>query len=418
MIIKKLAVPLINDKILLQAEHCYIGTAAISEPAFDLIRTRLSPRCKIEILTGLDGPVSPSVLRKIWRHYHDRIALKIYTKNTFHANVYIFDLPYRKAVAFLGSGHLTFEGIKDSEELFYKITDPKEIEALKSWFTGYYEFSEPLTENIVQEYELIYPSIMQREIASREEKDQVIGLTTRGFDWETIKFKNQFFKKEDYLTFGNNKAFLDTPDLRAERTSVQNKFSDLHELIKKHLDDLGLVANQDINKRISSLNPSDHPDQKLRTMRICYGKSEAELNRYHGGVKADDLMTLQIIVRQREFGIWLMVGKSKGGKEDRDFFRTQMEAVEYRATFFKLVQGLGVGYWIEIAGEKKPVTFFQTEDALWEFTKPDDWQYYTFVIGKNYTPGDPEISNEKIAVTVMKESDKLILLYKHLKVKI
>jgi hypothetical protein len=150
MIIKKLAVPLINDKVLLQAEHCCIATTAISEPAFEFVRARLPLKCKIEIVTGLDGPTSPDVLRRIWRHYHDRMWLRVYTKNIFHANVYIFDLPYRKAVAFVGSGDLTSGGIKDSEEIFYKITDPKEIEALKSWFTGYYEFSEPLTESIVR----------------------------------------------------------------------------------------------------------------------------------------------------------------------------------------------------------------------------------------------------------------------------
>ena len=29
VLVKKLAVPLINDKILLQTEHCYIATGAI-----------------------------------------------------------------------------------------------------------------------------------------------------------------------------------------------------------------------------------------------------------------------------------------------------------------------------------------------------------------------------------------------------
>ncbi|HEY8933902.1 MAG TPA: phospholipase D-like domain-containing protein, partial [Cyclobacteriaceae bacterium] len=133
MIIKKLAVPLINDKILQQAEHCYIATAGISEVAFDFIKNRLSPKCKIDIVTGLDSLTSPQVLRRIWRHYQDRITLRLYTRNTFHANVYIFDLPFRKAVAFTGSGELTMEGLKDHEEIFKKIIDPKEIEALLSW---------------------------------------------------------------------------------------------------------------------------------------------------------------------------------------------------------------------------------------------------------------------------------------------
>jgi hypothetical protein len=415
MIIKKLAVPLINDKILPQAEHCYIATTAISEPAFDFVKSRLHPKCKIEIVTGLDGLTSPEVLKRIWRHYQDRITLKIYTKNFFHANVYIFDLPYRKTVAFLGSGHFTLGGIKDNEELFYRITDSKEIEALKSWFTGYYEFSEPLTESMVEEYEWIYPSIRQREIASREEKEQVIGLTTRGFNWETIRFKNQYFKKEDYLTFGNNKASLNTGEIQTERASVLNKLLHLHELVKEHLEDLGLYENPDSNQRVSGLNPEDHSDKKLRSMKISYGRSRSELGRYSGTAKHDDFMNVQLNIRQRDIGIWLVIGKPNGSREDREYFRKQMEDAQYRATFFKLIQALGEGYWIEVAGEKKPVNAFQTEDTLWEFTKGDDWRYYTMVIGKNYVPGNPEINAEAIVATIGKESDKLNLLYRHIK---
>src|SRR5690349_3685117 len=193
MILKKLAAPLINEKILHEAEHCYIATAAISEAGFDFIRSRQSPKCKIEIVTGLDVLSSPAILRKIWRHLHDRITLRIYTRNFFHANVYIFDLPYRKSVAFTGTGTLTLEGLKDNEEIFSKITDPKEIEALKSWFTGYFEFAETITEQMVLEYEQVYPSMKQHDIALRQEKARMIGLTSGGFSWDNIKFKHQFF---------------------------------------------------------------------------------------------------------------------------------------------------------------------------------------------------------------------------------
>jgi hypothetical protein len=77
--------------------------------------------------------------------------------------------------------------------------------------------------------------------------------------------------------------------------------------------------------------------------------------------------------------------------------------------------GLGAGYWIEVAGDRKNIETFQNEDALWEFTKADDWMYYTFIIGRNYSPADAEISSEQIAPTVMKELDKLVLVYRHLK---
>jgi hypothetical protein len=158
MIIKKLAVPLVNEKILPQVEHCYIATAAVSEEGFDFIRSRIPTKTKMDIVTGVTGPLSREVLHRIWRNYQGRITLNIYSKNTFHANVYIFDLPFRKTIAFIGSGTFTLEGLKDHEELFYKITDAKEIENLKSWFVGYYEFSEPLTEKVIQEYEQANPA--------------------------------------------------------------------------------------------------------------------------------------------------------------------------------------------------------------------------------------------------------------------
>lgn len=153
MIIKKLAVPLINEKLLQQVEHCCIATAAISEEGFDFIRSRIPTQTKMDIVTGLNGATSREVLHRIWRHYQGRITVNFYTKNSFHANVYLFDLPFRKTVGFVGSGTLTLEGIKDHEEIFYKVTHEKEIENLKSWFTGYYEFGEPLTEKMIQEYE-------------------------------------------------------------------------------------------------------------------------------------------------------------------------------------------------------------------------------------------------------------------------
>ncbi len=415
MIVKKLAVPLINDKVLFQAEHCYVATAAISEAGFDFIRSRIPPKCKIEIVTGLDVLTSPQVLRRIWRNYQDRITLNIFTRNFFHANVYLFDLPYRKAVAFVGSGNFTLEGIKDSEELFYKITDAKEIEALKSWFTGYYEFSEPLTESILQEYELIFPLLKLRDIASRKDKKQFIELTTVGFNWDAIKFKNQFFKKEDYLTFANSKTNLNTPEFQAERAAVQAKFLQLHESIKGQMHKLKLQEDSDVNNIISSLNPEYHLDHKLSSMWISYGRIEAELNKYYPEAKLSDFMNLQVVIKQKEVANWLVVGRQRGSKEDREFFRQQMIDEEYRNGFFKLLVGLGVGYWIEIAGDKINVETFQNAESLWGFTNSDDWMYYDFIIGRTYSPGEFDLSTDTITLTIAKDFDKLVLLYRHMK---
>lgn len=412
MIIKKLAVPFINDKLLQQVEHCYIATAAISDAGFDFIRSRIPTKSKMEIVTGLDVPTSPEVLKRIWRNYQGCITLNIYTKNFFHANVYIFDLPFRKSVAFVGSGPFTLEGIKDSEELFYKITDAKEIETLKSWFIGYYEFSNPLSEELIQEYEYLYPTLKQRDIASRQEKKQFIELTIAGFYWDHVKFKNQYFKKEDYLALSSSKARATSSEVHAERVGVQAKLIQLHELIKKDVTRMKLHADPDANKLVSSLDPADHPDNKLQTMWLTYGRSEAELKKYNS-TTGTDFITLQIVLQQKEVGVWL-TAKPNTSKVDREYVSKQMYNEEYKKQFFTLLTGLGAGYWIEIAGDRKAVETFQNEDTLWEFTKADNW-HYAFIVGKNYTVGDTEISNELIAPTIIKEFEKLVLVYRHMK---
>lgn len=199
MIIKKLAVPFINEKLLQQAEHCYIATASISEAGFDFIRSRIPTKTKMEIITGLEMPTAPEVLQRIWRNYQGRITLNIYTRNTFRANVYIFDLPYKKSVAFVGSGPFTLGGIKDNEELFYKVSDTKEIEKLKSWFIGYYEFAQPLTEDLIAGYSLVFPAMKRRDHISGLEKRQLIALTTGSLSWDQNRFKLQYFKRKIIL---------------------------------------------------------------------------------------------------------------------------------------------------------------------------------------------------------------------------
>ncbi|MEO5602123.1 MAG: hypothetical protein ABIR06_14485 [Cyclobacteriaceae bacterium] len=424
MIIKKLAVPLINEKLLHQALHCYIATSGISEQGFDFIITRLSPSCRVEIVTGLQIPTEPKVLRRILKQFTDRVRLKIFSKNFFQPNVYIFDLPYRKAVAFLGSGNLTLGGLKDYEEIFCKISDAKEIEALKSWFTGYYEFCEPLSDKLINEFEWVFPSMKQREIASSEEVREVLGLTTGAFDWESIRFKTQYFQKDDFLIFSNEKASLNTPEIIAARMIVQQKLLNLHTSIKQHLSVLKLYEGSERGTMVSSMDTADHQDKKVRSMWIAYGRSQQELALYSANACVQDFMSMVITIRQKEVGLWLIPGNENAGWKDRDHFYRMMHEPEYRKTFFQLLQRLNLDennkenarkpYWIQIAGEKRPVHSFPDENALLDFTRYDDWKLYRFIIGRNYSPGDPEINSENISVTIEGEFGKLNLVYRHL----
>lgn len=414
MIIKKLAVPFINEKLLQQVEHCYIASAAITDTGFDFIRSRIPTKTKIDIITGLEMPTTPGVLQRIWRNYQGRVTLNIYTRNDFHANVYIFDLPYRKSVAFVGSGTFTLEGIKDSEELFYKINDAKEIENLKSWFIGYYEFAQPLNEALIAEYEWRYPLMKQQTHTSQLEKKQFLALTTAGFSWDHIKLNHHYFKKEDYLTLSSSKAQFFTPELNAARVRLQEKFIALHELIKDHLQKLGLHASEDPNSMVSSADPNDHTDSQMKSMWLAYGKSAVELKKRDEAALADQ-MHVQIKLDQKDFGIYLLPGYRRKGKAEREYFKSRMNDIEYRQQTFKLLTALGAGYWVDVACERKNTDSFPTEEVLWEFTKADQWMHYDFIIGRTYSPGAAEINNENLTPTIVKEVDKLSLLFRHMK---
>lgn len=396
MIIKKLAAPLINDKILQQAEHCYIATTSLSSSGFDFIRTRIPAKTKLSIVTGADEPISPEILRNILKHYQERIIFTLYTRNYFHANVFIFDLPFRKSVAFVGTGHLTLGGLKDQEEIFYKVTDGKEVEALKSWFTGYFEFGEPLSEKFIDQYELIYPRLKRRQIDSRMEKREVSDLASRAFSWETIKFKHQYFKREDYEALAPDKVASLNPIIVEKREAVRAKFTSLLTALRGEISSLGFKAEE---KDLLPVDPSLTKEGTIRRIGISILTSSA--------------FRLEIVLSQKEFSIFLYSDAGDAGAE-RDQIRQQLTVEDYRKAVFQNVQSMGKKYTIEIAGDRRWLDLFQSAELLAEFIREDDWRFGRFVIGKSFQPGDAEVSTEAIASTAGSELKKLVALYHQL----
>lgn len=412
MIVKKLSARFINDKVLHHAETAYFATATISEPGFEFIIDRLPKTCSLQIVIGLDLPTNPKVLWRILNEYGGRVVAKVYLKNFFHPKVYAFDLPHNKRIAYIGSGNFTLGGFKDNEELSYQISAFEEVEQIKDWFNGYFRESIPLSKTIIQEYEIIYPSLKEREASSRNEKKQFADFVTGSFNWDNINLSNQYFTKEDYFTFENSLTHLATPDVKSKRVKVQNKLLDLNDALSAYIKTKKIHAHYDSNHIVSSLDPLYHHEHKVRGMWVAYGRSAPELDQYNA--KHMDLIRLQVIIRHHDFGIWLMPGKQNSGIEDRQFFRDQMKRVEFREKFFNLIKGLDSDYWIEVGGEKREVRFFETADALWQHTSLDDLQYY-FTIGRSYNPGDRQISETNIVSTIIKEFDKLFPLYRAMK---
>jgi hypothetical protein len=412
MIVKKLLAPLVNNKILQQAEYCYIASASISEQAFDLLMSKLPPKCPVDIVTGLDFPTHPNVLWKALKQYPDRVTLRIHTKSLFHSHAYIFDMPFRKRVAFLGSGDFTLEGIKDNEELFYKIELEKSVEELKSWFRSYFEYGHDLNEKMIRQYEEVYPSLVLRAKASQIEAQQIKEFITGRFRWESINFTSQYFKLEDFITFENSRVGLNNLLIVTERSLVKEKFVQLNQQLKTYLNKQKVYESSDPNLLVSSLDPIYHKEQKVKSMWLSYGRSAEELNQYKA--KLEDMLHLRFVLDQYSFQIKLIVGEEFKGQEDRNYFQKEMEKEEYREKFLGLFKKLGSEYTIEIAGETRKIDSFTDEENLHSFCKADK-KPYPFIIERSFSPGDPAFSTDAIVSTINGEFDKLIPLYQLMK---
>ncbi len=416
MLIQKLTVPFIKESLLQRTVHCRIASAAISDAGFQFIVSRLSSSCRIEIITGLDLPTSPEVLKAALAS--DRMTMKIFTNNFFHPKVYLFSLNDGAKKAFIGSGNFTLGGFQKNEELSYMISSEADVQGIDEWFTKYSNKSVPLTKEIISEYEKIYFAAKRREKQNREEKKQFNDLITGSFNWENLNLQNSYFTQEDYLTFSNENASLEDGAIKEKRIKVLNKFLLLHQQLVEHIKRWNWHPHPNSIHYVSSIDPNFQPENKVKAMWLAYGRPKEELLLYKGGLDSNnkepkpmDFIRVQVIIRQQDFGIWLMPGKDRGSEEDREYFKQQMQSEEYRSRFYVMLIALGDPYFIDVAGDERLVTSFKDANELWEYTKKDDWRYYYFTLGRNYSPDDSKIDEGVILDTILRDFDKLHPLY-------
>jgi hypothetical protein len=382
MITKKVAVPLINEKILQQAVHCYIATSSISLAGFEFIRSRIPPKTKIDIVTSLDAPTSPLVLDRILKHYQGRINLNIYTRNVLHANLFVFDLPFRKSVAFVGSGSLSLEGLKDHEELFWKITDPKEVESVMSWYTSYFQFSQPLTQKLALGYESLYKEIRQREILSRHEKELLIASSMASFNWDSNRFRFQYFSREDFDVFSFSNVGYDNAALRTSRMKVLEKLREVLSTIGDKLAKLHLKMSESA----SSLDPLDHPARKIWALSQFLVSSGSKNAGFEVGITL-----LNVFVR-------LTVSPpSLTNLAEQEDFQTRVGQMMMELK----------DCTVEVAGDRRSLGSFQTVALLQEHLRREDSAMFPIVIEKAITPGEPSLNQELIGETILDALQKL-----------
>jgi hypothetical protein len=151
-------------------------------------------------------------------------------------------------------------------------------------------------------------------------------------------------------------------------------------------------------------------------MWLHYGFSKSELK----GVSFLNRPRIQIILRPDHIGIWLVVGKDKGGgKQERLRFKDLMEdSKAFRNMFYLHLKELD-SYWIKPSSsleQEKTVNIIEIESAshLHSITQKDTLKDY-FIIGREYKPNDIALSESNISEEVLVEFTKLYPLYLALK---
>jgi HKD family nuclease len=419
MIIRKLTVPLLgSNKIIQKTAKAFIATAAISNEGFDYIfgPNRLPENAHCKIVTGLHLPSPPSILRRILNDFSKSIELRIYNENFFHPKVYLFELKDGKKIGFVGSGNFSHGGFSGHEELFVQIDSSDEFDTLKEWFDSYFSRSEPISEPFIQKYDLFYSSFKKREEDDKNDLRDFRSVVKGEFNWNVVDFTDQYFLRDDYFAFEPAKARLDNPEIKEERLGVKRKLLDLHEELRSKIPrSWNIHEHYETEHVISSLDPNNHDDLRLRSMWLAYGRYKDELKRYGEESTPLYFMRLQVIISHEFVGMWLMPGKPGGSKVDREFFKEQMRTPSFRNNYFQQLNALGSNYFINIGGETKPVTIFSDADELWNYTKTDDWRVSYFTIGRNFKPGASDLKINNFASTVVTEFAKLHQIYRLMK---
>ncbi len=125
--------------------------ALLASPFFSTyepVRLLSERGCRIKLLVRLCTITTPQVLREALND--DRVSVRYYTAQSFHAKFYIID-----DAALVGSANLTDSGLKSNREVSIVLTRERDIafEDLPGLFDLLWDYADVLTAGVLEQYE-------------------------------------------------------------------------------------------------------------------------------------------------------------------------------------------------------------------------------------------------------------------------
>jgi HKD family nuclease len=396
---------------LKNCEEIWVAVAMVSDSGYKFIQDNINKVAKQNYLIGIGLPTSPKVLRELYTVNKNGIFdSKIYHKEgvLFHPKVYIIKTN-NKYIAYIGSGNCTDGGFDKNIEVSIKTDDQKVCSDLINWFTIQFKLSKTISEDFLVSYQNIFDSRIERMKNDRKEIKSLFPNIVETLNLDDIDFKNQFFKKEDFLSFEKSKQSNHSQSADEERKKVKNKLFKLHDNIIQKIksEDWNLSEHYESENIVSSAVHTSFTAKEIDGIWLHYGRSKKEIKAYGEGETPLNYMRLQVIVTENSVGIWNCVGKSNGGRIDRDNLREKLRNDVHKQNLFRMINELPDDYYFNVNNTIKPVRAFETEEQLINYILEDNCNHY-FILGIDYKPDNINISEKHIVNTIM---DNFKLLY-------
>ncbi|MEP4095797.1 phospholipase D-like domain-containing protein [Reichenbachiella sp.] len=408
------------QQLLPKAKEVYIATALVKHSGFRFIEDKIPEGCHREYVVGIHLPTDPQVLQELMTlSQKGYLKARIYnSKKTYHPKVYILRVD-DKLSAFIGSANTTDGGLSNNVEMSTRIDDQNQCNQLLDWFHAIYSEASNIEPEFLNKYTKFYNRNRKRNSGYRSDWNTLF-KKDKNFNLQSFKDTHQFFKCQHFEAY--QKAFWNNYGDQANerRRMVKARFLQLHRAIENRFVEFGLI---ELHKHYHTQNiVSSHVYRKnftsknLASMWLHYGFSEAELD----GVSFLNRPRIQVILRPDHVGIWLVVGKDKGGgKQERKRFKELMtDSKAFRNLFYLHLKELD-SYWIQPSSpvkEEKTVNIIDIKSAshLHSITQKDTLKDY-FIIGREYRPDDKSISEKYIAEEILTQFSKLYPLFLALK---
>ncbi|MFC4478976.1 phospholipase D family protein [Flavobacterium chungangensis] len=390
---------------LKDAKAFFIATALISRSGYEFIEKNKSSDCKCNYVIGLDLAVNPQMLKLLLEKSNDGLTKTKVCKPqyTFHPKVYLIEQKDGRYVAFIGSANTTQGGLSNNLEMTVKIDSQDQCGEIRSWFKDLYESSMELDADLITQYSEVYNAIRQRQRVNKADFDRFRSeLPTSGTI--AIDLEKQYFGFEDFEAFSAAYQWDKSNMAKDKRKRVKLKFLSLHDQIYKRFTDFGL-NNLHCHSRSGNIvsshahTPRSRPN--LDAMWLHYGTGKGKLF---------DHPRLQIILRGNEIGIWLMIGKNRGSRTEREKLRSNLNNEFFVQLLHEKIKDLGGSYWIDVKSVNVSVSKVENAAHLKKILLTDDFKYY-FTIGRNFNCTDIELSEENFPETVLFEFHRLGWIY-------